>query len=109
MAFFFCISLFPALYEWRFSVWPPISPRLAVLLAIWSLSSYVIGRYVSGDRKGSESETWDFVGKRQLIGTCTVLLEDSWNHFALYLAFDQNPFQATFLEFLIPFLGSLAV
>ena len=36
------------LYGWRFGVWPSLSTRLAVLLAIWSLTSYIMGRYVSG-------------------------------------------------------------
>ena len=65
--------LYYILYGWRFGVWPAVSPRLALLLAVWSLTSYVIGRYISGDRRVSEAETWDFVGK-QLIGTGAVLL-----------------------------------
>ena len=65
--------LYYALYECRFDVWPTVSPRLALLLAIWSLASYVFGRYVSGDRRGSVCETWSFAGK-QLIGTGAVLL-----------------------------------
>ena len=48
--------LYYVLYGWRFGVWPPVSPRLALLLAIWSLASYIIGRYVSGDRRGSENK-----------------------------------------------------
>ena len=43
------------------------------LLAIWSLASYVFGRYVSGDRRGLKREAWDFIGE-QLIGTGAVLL-----------------------------------
>ena len=66
------VFLYYVLYGWRFGVWPAVSPRLALLLAVWSLTSYVIGRYVSGDRRASESETWDFVGK-QLTGTGVVL------------------------------------
>ena len=65
--------LYYALYGWRFGVWPGFSSRLAVLLAIWLLTSYVIGRYVSGAERVSESDTWDFVGK-QLICTGAVLL-----------------------------------
>ena len=65
--------LYYALYGWRFGVWPGPSPRLALLLAIWCLTSYVIGRYVSGAERGSESDAWHFVGK-QLIGTGIVLL-----------------------------------
>ena len=48
--------LYYVLYEWRFGIWPAVSPRLALLLAVWSLTSYVIGRYVSGDRRVSEND-----------------------------------------------------
>ena len=100
--------LYYVLYEWRFGVWPAVSPRLALLLAVWLLASYVIGRYVSGDRRGSESETWDFVAK-QLIGTGTVLLLTLGITLLHIWLFNQNPVQASFRSFLIPFLGSLAV
>ena len=43
--------LYHLLYEWRFGVWPALSPRLALLLLIWSLSSYIIGRYASRTEK----------------------------------------------------------
>ena len=72
------------------------------------LTSYVIGRYVSGDRRDSESEIWDFVGK-QLIGTGTVLLLTLGFTLLHIWLFNQNPVQATFRSFLIPFFGSLAV
>ena len=100
--------LYYVLYGWRFGIWPAVSPRLAVLLAIWSLTSYVIGRYVSGDKKASESKTWEFVGK-QLIGTGTVLLLTLGITLLHIWIFNQNPVQASFRSFLIPFLGSLAV
>jgi len=100
--------LYYVLYELRFGVWPAVSPRLALLLAVWSLTSYVIGRYVSGDRRVSESETWDFVGK-QLIATGTVLFLTLGITLLHIWLFDQNPVQASFRSFLIPFLGSLAV
>ena len=100
--------LYYALYGWRFGFWPPVSPRLALLLAIWSLASYIIGRYVSGDRRGSENEALDFVGK-QLIGTGAVLLL-TLGIILLYIwLFNPNPVQSSFRSFLIPFLGSLAV
>ena len=100
--------LYYALYECRFDVWPTVSPRLALLLAIWSLASYVFGRYVSGDRRGSVCETWSFAGK-QLIGTGAVLLL-TLGIILLYIwLFNQNPVQSSFRSFLIPFLGSLAV
>ena len=46
--------LYYALYGWRFGVWPGLSLRLGILLALWSLTSYVVGRYVSGAERGSE-------------------------------------------------------
>lgn len=100
--------LYYVLYGWRFGVWPGPSPRLAVLLAIWSLTSYVIGRYVSGADRGSESDIWDFVGK-QLISTGTVLFLTLGITLLHIWLFNQNPVQASFRSFLIPFLGSLAV
>ena len=102
------VFLFYALYNLRFGLWPPVSPRLVLLLAIWSLASYVLGRYVSGDMRGSESETWDFVGK-QLIGTGTVLLLTLGTTLLHIWLFNQNSVQSSFRSFLIPFLGSLAV
>lgn len=101
-------SLYYTLYEWRFGVWPGLSPRLVVLLVIWSLTSYVIGRYLSGADRFSESGTWDFVGK-QLIGTGTVLLLTLGITLLHIWLFNQNPVQASFRSFLIPFLGSLAI
>ena len=102
------VFLYYVLYGWRFGVWPAASLRLAMLLVVWSLTSYVIGRYVSGDRRDSESEIWDFVGK-QLIGTGTVLLLTLGFTLLHIWLFNQNPVQATFRSFLIPFFGSLAV
>ena len=100
--------LYYALYGWRFGVWPGFSSRLAVLLAIWLLTSYVIGRYVSGAERVSESDTWDFVGK-QLICTGAVLLLTLGITLLHIWLFNQNPVQASFRSFLIPFLGSLAI
>ena len=100
--------LYYALYVQRFGVWPAVSPRLAVLLAIWSLASYIVGRYVSGDRRDSENEAWDFVGK-QLMGTGAVLLLTLGITLLHIWLFNQNPVQSSFRSFLIPFLGSLAV
>ena len=100
--------LYYALYKWRFSVWPGFSPRLAILLAIWSLSSYVIGRYVSGAGTSPVNHNLDFVGK-QLIGTGAVLLLTLGITLFHIFLFNQNPVQATSRSFLIPFLGSLAI
>ena len=100
--------LYHSLYEWRFGVWPALSPRLALLLLIWSLSSYIIGRYASGSDKSSGSNAWDLVGK-QLVGTSTVLLLTLSITLLHVWLFNKNPVQASFRSFLIPFLGSLAV
>ena len=102
------VLLYYALFEWCFGVRPGFSPGLAVLLTIWSLASYILGRYVSGGRRGSESGTWDFFGK-QLIGTCAVLLLTLGITLLHIWLFNQNPVQSSYRSFLIPFLGSLAV
>ena len=101
-------SLYYILYGLRFGVLPGLSSRLAVLLAIWSLTSYVIGRYFSGVERGAESDTWQVVGK-QLIGTGSVLLLTLGITLLHIWLFNQNPVQASFRSFLIPFLGSLAI
>ena len=46
--------LYFALYELRFGIWPGFSVRIAVLLVIWSLSSYIIGRYSGPGNTGRE-------------------------------------------------------
>ena len=53
----FCNSLLPALRV-ALGAWPIPSPRLLALLAFWALSSYVIGRYVSGAQRVSGSRAW---------------------------------------------------
>ena len=100
--------LYYALYKWRFSVWPGFSPRLAILLAIWSLSSYVIGRYVSGAGTSPVNYNLDFVGKQLIATSAVLLLTLGISLFHIFL-FNQNPVQASSRSFLIPFLGSLAV
>ena len=102
--------IYCSLYELRFGVWPGLSLRIAVLLVIWSLSSYVIGRY-SGratSTSGHELHALNLVG-RQLIETGFVLfLMLVITLFDLWL-FNKYPAQASFRSFLIPFMGSLAV
>ena len=100
--------LYYAFYGWCFGVWPGLSLRLAVLMAMWSLSSYVIGRYVSGAGRGLGSSAWGLVGK-QLICTGTVLLITLGITLLPIWHLNQNPVQSSFRSFLIPFLGSLAV
>ena len=101
-------TLYYALYVWRFGVWPGLSPRLAALLVIWTLSSYVVGRYVSGGERDRQGCKWEIVG-RQLFATGTVLSLNLGVTLLHIWLFSQNPVQASFRSFLIPFLGSLAV
>ena len=54
------VFLYLCLYEWRFGLWPGVSPRLVVLLSVWSLISYVAGRYVSGADNCAQ-HAWDFL------------------------------------------------
>ena len=100
--------LYFALYELRFGIWPGFSVRIAVLLVIWSLSSYIIGRYSGPGNTGRELHALNSVGK-QLIATGFVLsLTLGITLFQVWL-FNKDPVQASFRSFLIPFLGSLAV
>ena len=64
--------LYFLLYELRFGVWPSLSLRIAALLVIWSLGSYVIGRYSGRANSGHQLHTLNLVG-RQLIATSFVL------------------------------------
>ena len=100
--------LYCTLYDLRFGVWPAFSLRMLALLTIWSLSSYVVGRYVSGAQREIESQTWYFVSK-QLIGTAIVLLLTLGANLLHTWIFNQNTVQALYRSFLIPFLGSIAV
>ena len=100
--------LYFLLYELRFGVWPSLSLRIAALLVIWSLSSYVIGRYSVRTISGHELHALNLIG-RQLIATGFVLsLTLGITLFHIWL-FNKDPAQATLRSFLIPFLGSLAV
>ena len=42
------VFLYLCLYEWRFGLWPGVSPRLVIAFVSLVLISYVAGRYVSG-------------------------------------------------------------
>ena len=100
--------LYFVLYELRFGVWPGLSLRIAALLVIWSLSSYVIGRYSGRASSGHELHALNRVC-RQLIATLFVLtLTLGITLFHIWL-FNKDPVQASYRSFLIPFLGSLAV
>ena len=100
--------LYFVLYELQFGVWPGLSLRIAVLLVIWSLSSYVIGRYSGLAKNGQDLHALNLVC-RQLVATVFVLsLTLGITLFQVWL-FNKDPVQASFRSFLIPFLGSLAV
>ena len=100
--------LYYASYIWRFGVWPGFSPRLAVLLMIWSLCSYVIGRYVSGAKNFHVQHIWNFLGKQLICTGFVLFLTLGITLFHVWLL-NQNSIQASFRSFLFPFLGSLAV
>ena len=79
-----------------------------MLLVIWSLSSYIIGRCCGPGNTGRELHALNSVGK-QLIATGFVLsLTLGITLFQVWL-FNKDPVQASFRSFMIPFLGSLAV
>ena len=100
--------LYYSLFNFRFGVWPSPSPRLAVLLAIWTLISYVIGRYSDWVESTQNRDAWTLVC-RQLIYTGFILFFTLAITLLHIWLFDQNPVQASFRSFLIPFLGSLAI
>ena len=100
--------LYFALYQFRFGVWPGLSLRMAVLLVIWSLTSYVIGRYSGRSNGGHELHVLNLFG-RQLIATGFVLSLTLGITLLHVWLFNKDPVQASFRSFLIPFLGSLAV
>ena len=100
--------LYYSLYEWRFGVWPDVSSRLALILVIWSLGSYVIGRYDSGAKNGYAQRTWNLLGK-QLIGTGLVVFLTVAITMLHVLLFNQSPMLALSRSLLIPFLGLLSV
>ena len=99
--------LYYALFDWRFNVLPSPSPRLAALLAFWSLSSYVVGRYASGAKRYRRGFILETFGN-QLICTAFVLLLTLAITLLHILLFNPNPVQASFHSLLIPFLGLLA-
>lgn len=94
--------LYFMLYEFRFGIWPGLSLRIAALLLIWSLGSYVIGRYSGRANSAHELFSLNPVG-RHLIATGFVLsltLEITLFHIWL---FNTDPVQASLRSFLIFF------
>ena len=102
------LLLYLALYELRFGVRPGLSLHMSVLLVVWSLSSYVIGRYSGRDKKGNELHALNLVGS-QLVATGFVLSLTLGITLLRIWLFNDYPVQASFRSFLIPFLVLLAV
>ena len=102
------VTLYYALYKWRFDVWPALSLRLGLLLTIWLMVSYVIGRYPSGNTSERLNFGWSVTGK-QVIGTGFLLALTLGITLLHIWLFGKNPVQATFRSFLIPFLASLGL
>ena len=100
--------IYYALYEWFFGILPGFSLQLAALLLIWSLASYVIGRYSFGVESGYERHAWNLVGKH-LIRTGFVLFLTLGVTLLQVWVFSQNLVQESFGSFLTPFLLSLAI
>ncbi len=100
-------GLYYVLFQWRFDRWPGFSMRLAVLLAIWMLCSYVVGRYVNGDVKRQFDPRLSLV--KQITSTALVLIVTLGITILHLWLFNRSPVEATFRSFLLPFLGSLAV
>ena len=101
------IALYYKLFHWRFEGWPGLSLCLGVLLALWMLSSYVVGRFTSGDSKLQFGPGLSLV--RQITST-SLVLSVTLAITVLYLwIFNQNSADETFRSFLIPFLCLLAI
>ena len=100
-------ALYYCLFHWRFELWPGLSLRVAVLLSIWMLGSYVVGRYASGEAKRRIGIGFSLI--RQINSTSLVLAMTLGITLLHLWLFNQNPVEATFRSFLVPFLGSLAI
>ena len=90
--------LYFAFYELRFGVWPGLSLRIAVLLVIWSLSSYIIGRYSGPASSGHGLHAFNQVG-RQLVATGLGLSLTLCIYALSYLDLNRDPAQASFRSF----------
>ena len=96
------------LFQWRFDRLPDVSARVSVLLAVWILCSYVLGRYVNGDAKKPRFDPGLSLIKQITSSIFALVVTLGITILHLWL-FNRNPVQATFRSFLLPFLGSLAV
>ena len=102
------ILLYCMLYRWVFGVWKGFSLSLVALLIIWSLVSYVTGRYPGGDQSYQRFHVWNFIGK-QFIATVLAFFLTIGITFFYTWAFSLDPYQASSVSFLLTFLGLLSV
>ena len=100
--------LYYRLFEFRFGSWPVLSSRIAALLIIWTLGSYVIGRYSDWIKIRPHPGIWNFVAKH-LIATFLVLCISLGTAFFYTWFLSQDPVQNSFGSLLIPFLGILSI
>ena len=101
------VSLYYTLFQAQFDRSPGFSLRLALLLTLWMLSSYVFGRFTSGDvrfQRGVGRSLISQVNSTVLAITVTlgITILDLW-------IFKRHSIEPTFRNFLIQFLGCLAI
>ena len=94
------------LFLYSFYRWPGFVWHLPILLAIWILASYVVGRYSSGDSQ----RKLDILMRlfQQVIGTIFVLIIMIVITLLYILVVSQSSFEAVVNSFMIPFLGLLS-
>ena len=101
------VSLYYVLFQAQFDRFPGFSLRLAVLLALWMLSSYIFGRFTSGSVKYRLSVRRSLLNQITSTGlaitvTLVIITLDLW-------LFNRQPIETTFRSFLVPFLFLLAI
>ena len=101
------VSLYYALFQAQFDRFPGFSLRLAVLLSLWMLSSYIFGRFTSGSvkfRLGLRRSLFNQLTSTGLAITVTLVIItlDLW-------LFARQPIETTYRSFLVPFLFFLAL
>ena len=96
------LSLYYALFQAQFDRFPGFSLRLAVLLSLWMLSSYIFGRFTSGSvqfRRGVRRSFFNQITSTVLAITVTLVITtlDLW-------LFNRHPIETSYRSFLVPFL-----
>ena len=97
------IVLYFQFFYFYFEYWPGFSSLLVLLLIVWMLSSYVAGRFASGDSSLMLGNGLTFV--RQITRTIIIFLLALLFASAYLWFFNQNPAENIFRGFLLPFLG----